>query len=198
MKAFIIRSLAVVAVGAGLVFTLRAEQPTEEQLRNRAAQNEIVKLSDHLDARDVAERAQKIVKEHRSEDISSIFRHRNSGGLGVGNLIQAGYQDGIERFINLLARKKNLSEADLEKYNVDYLRIAKVLQAMAELAPFRASENVKKDPVRSKEWAKVVAEFKSKTAEFRQAIDATDPKRVRLAALTLHHTCCECHSLTDF
>jgi hypothetical protein len=97
----------------------------------------------------------------------------------------------------MLARRRTNTEAELGQYQTEYLRVAKIFQAMAELAPHRATDRVKKSPRDLKEWVKVTGEFKHLTADFRRAVEEKDPKKVRLAAINLNSTCCECHSLAD-
>jgi hypothetical protein len=201
MTPFTARWLAVGALGLGYG-ALRADTqdtaPTPEQLKRDKAQQAILNLSQNLNAPDVSEWAKAIVKEHHSEDISSVFKLKIRGGLGIGALTEAGFpQDGIERFIMLLSRRRTTSEAEIAKYQGEYLRVAKVMQAMAELAPHRATERVRKSPQLSKEWAEVVAEFKEGGANFRKAVEEQDPKKLRLAAAKMHNTCCHCHGLAD-
>lgn len=199
MSAHVVRWLAAGCVAFGLVYTASGANnvPVPEDVKRKAAQDAVVDLSENLGARDVSERAAKVVKAHASEDISSIFRLKRAGGLGIGNATEANHQDGIERLVLDFARKKTTTEAELEKHHADYLRIAKVLQAMAELAPHRATERVRKSPELAKEWAEVAAEFRKGTANFRKAIEEKDPKKVRLAAKEMHNTCCHCHGLAD-
>jgi hypothetical protein len=184
-------SYVLAALGAGV---LLAEPP--EYQSQKKAQAAILNLSENLEAKDVADRAKKIVAEHDSADISSVFARKERGGLGIGELTQAGHRDSIEYLINILSRRKTTTEADLERYQADYLRVAKVMQAMAELAPHRGTPFVRDNPERLKEWLKTAADFKSKTAAFRAAVEDKDPKKVRITAMDLHHTCCDCHNQT--
>jgi hypothetical protein len=193
--------LAAGVVGLGLAFAaLASGQPgTPTQDSNRvAAQEAILKLAANLDAKDVAERARSIVKTHDSEDISSVFRVKSKGGLGIGKLTEVGpTADGIDRLVQKLGYRKTITEAEIEKYSADYVRAAKVLQAMAELAPYRAPEAVRKNDQRAREWFDVAREFRERTGNFRQAVDERDPKKLRLAAYKLQETCCTCHNLLE-
>jgi hypothetical protein len=198
MKPFLARTLAVAAAGSVLgLGLLRADEPNSDDIKRKAAQAAIQQLMENLDAKDVSDRAKKIVKEHESEFISSVFTMHARGGLGVGRLTEVGFQDGIERFIKLLARRKTTTENELNNYQEDYLRIAKLFQAMSQLAPHRASERTKSNHRELKEWIKVTSEFQHLATEFRRAVQEKDPKQVRLAALSLSQTCCDCHSLAD-
>jgi len=184
---------ATVALGTGLVL---ADPVPPEDGRIRA-QRAILDLAENLTAKDVADRAKKIVQEHDSCDISAFFVLSRHKGLGIGKLTELGIQDSVERLVQQLSKRKTTTEADLEKYRDDLLRVAKGLQAMAELAPHRGADFTRNDPDRAKAWANVSADFKVKTAGFRTAVEQGDPKQVRLAALALHHTCCECHAVRD-
>ena len=95
------------------------------------------------------------------------------------------------------SRRKNTTEAELEQYRDDYLRVARVMQAMAELAPYRGAPFTRGDPKRVQVWEEVSAEFRQKTAAFRRAVEDTDPKRVRTTARSLEQTCGACHVLRD-
>ena len=201
MKAITMRLLAVGAVGICLGYaTLGVGQPdtSSEDDRRAAAQGEILRLGDNVDAKDVAERAQRIVQSHDSDDISSVFMLRNQGGLGIGKLTEIeAIPDGIGRLMQRLRNRKTITEAEIDKYSTDYLRVAKVMQAMAELAPYRANERVLKSAKLSEEWREVAKEFKEGAAEFRKAVDEKDPKKLRLAASAMQNTCCHCHGLLD-
>src|SRR5262245_3926814 len=121
------RCLATLLLALGLTWCVRSNEPVPEDERD-LARKAIVDLSNNLTARDAAERAQKIVKDFDSCDISAIFARRH--GLGIGKLTEMGYSEGVEQLIAQMSRRKNLTEADLEKYRDDYLRVAKVMQAM--------------------------------------------------------------------
>ncbi len=186
---------ATLALVLGSV-ALTAPLPHRPLSPEKAAQNAILKLAEILDTTEVAALAQRIVREHDSEDISSVFKLKRVGGLGVGSIAPTENQDGIERLIRTLARKQ-LKPEELEKYHADLLRTANVMRAMSELAPYRLPEAVAKLPNRAEQWQQVSADFKSTTAEFRSAVAEKDPIKVKNAATRLDHTCCNCHSLRD-
>jgi hypothetical protein len=192
------RLLAVAVMGICLAVAGSLAVAADPPANNPAklAQADIVALSQNLNAPDVADRARKIVQTHDSCDISTIFTMKTRGGHGIGaSAEELKHRDSIEHWVIHLSRSKTMTEALLEKYQADYVRTAKVLQAMAELAPFRAPPQVEKHPTQSKEWKKVTTEFKADTAAFRAAIEEKDPKKLRFAAQKLHHSCCNCHSL---
>jgi hypothetical protein len=155
------------------------------------AVKDIVALSQNLEARDVTERAARIVKEHDSCDISTIFRP-GPRGPGIGALAKAGHRNSIEALVKDYAKKAPTAE-ELEQNQFDLMRTAKILQAMAELAPHRGP--LVTNPKNLPEWAKVSAEFKVTTREFRDAVQGKDPERVRKAAMSLEGTCNRCHNL---
>jgi hypothetical protein len=196
MHAVTVRWLAVGVVGLGLGWGVLLAEPPPNNAREQA-QAAILRLADNLEGRDVGERAKQIVQQHDSCDISSVFRLKRQGGLGIGKAAEANHPDGIERLVLDLSRRKNTTEAELEQHRDDYLRVAKVMQAMAELAPYRGAPFTRENPERVQAWEKVSAEFKQKTAAFRRAVEETDPKQVRTTALSLEQTCCACHNLRD-
>jgi hypothetical protein len=175
----------------GLAALAAAQDVTKSP--EKLAQEDIVRLGYNLDGKDVAERAQKIVKDHDSCDISSVFK-MGPRGLGIGELTKAGHRNSVERLVQDYTRKAP-PQAELEKYQPDLIRTARVLQAMAELAPYRGPlvTSEKNLP----QWAKVSAEFKVTTKGFRDAVESRDPERVRKAAIALNGTCCSCHELRD-
>lgn len=176
---------------------LLAAAPMPEGDPRIQAQKAILALADNLGAKDVAERAKKIVAEFDSCDISTIFQNRQRKGLGIGKLTELGFPDSVDHLVRQLSHRKTTTEADFENYRADYLRVAKVLQAMAELAPHRGAEFTRNDPQRVANWQRVSAEFKTRTAAFRQAIEQADPKQVRLSVAALQQTCYACHNLRN-
>jgi hypothetical protein len=190
------RWLAAGVAGLGLGWgVLLAEPPPDDPTKQTQAA--ILKLSDNLDAKDVGERARLIVQQHTSCDISSVFVPQRLGGLGIGRATEANHPDSIDRLVRDFARRKTTTEAELEQYRTDYVRVAKVMQAMAELAPYRGAPFTRGNSERAKSWEEVSAEFKQKTAAFRRAVEETDPKGVRTSARSLEQTCCACHVLRD-
>jgi hypothetical protein len=157
-----------------------------------AAQQAILYLADQIETEDVPNLAQKIVREHASENISSVFRFKRKGGLGTGILPEQ--QDGIERVL-LKWQRKGPSRAELEKYHVEALRMAALVRAMSELAPLRMAVQPLHPKVERKQLDEVVREFQSAAREFHAAVAANDPLRVNQSATRLGHTCCDCHGL---
>jgi hypothetical protein len=196
MRAVTVRWLVAGVVGLGLGWGVLLAEPPPDDPRKQA-QAAILKLSEDLEAKDVGARAKRIVDQYDSCDISSVFRRQRGGGLGIGKATGANHSDSVEALVADFARRKTTTEAELEQYRDDYVRVAKVMQAMAELAPYRGAPFTRGNPERAKAWEKVSAEFKQNTAAFRRAVEETDPKRVRTTARSLEQTCCACHVLRD-
>lgn len=184
------RILGALLLGLATATVWGSPATTESE---RKAQQAIVELSKQLGDPDVARRAKGIVTKHDSQDISSIFVPRRHGGLGTGKLAEAGFPDGIEGLLSMLSRKP-LEQETLKKHRGDLVRVVRIIQAMAELAPHRAVRFPPGDR-RIQEWQDVSARFKARAQDLRDALMAFDTNHIRLAARELHHTCCDCHSL---
>jgi hypothetical protein len=184
-------SLAVVFL-AGLS---RGDQPPSHA-EEKAAQKAIIELSENLDAPDVPERAAKIVREHASEHISSVFMNTNRGGMGVGRLAAGNrpYGDSVQRLVQTWTNRPPTA-AEFEKNQAEMLKITRAIRAMSELAPYRVPKNAK--PAVKKEWADVAAEFHESAAGLDAAVEKADPAAVKAAARKLNNTCCHCHGLLD-
>src|SRR5262249_42075718 len=169
------RALAISVVLLGLGWSILPADPPVPEDRDKQAQAAIVELSQNLGGRDVSQRAKKIVQEYKSDEISSIFTRKEGGGLGIGNLTDIVPQNSIERLIVTLSRRKTTTEAELEKYQADYVKVAKVMQAMAELAPHRANERIKKNDKLLQQWLATAADFNNKPPDFPHAIHEHTP-----------------------
>lgn len=188
-------ALTLALTGAVLVAA-----PVPPENGRTLAQKAILELSNHLDATDLKDRAKKLVREHESCDISSVFQNYNRRipELSIGTLKDLKIADRYDQLFNQLANRKNITEADLETHRADLLRVAKVMQAMAELAPYRGEDFI--DPKNEKRlaaWAQVSAEFKVKSLAFRKAVEEADPKQVRLSAVAMNQACTNCHNVRD-
>jgi hypothetical protein len=171
-------------------------QPDVTKRPHGPAVIEILKLAEQLEAKDVAARAKTLVETHDSCDISQVFTLRRGGGAGIGSAAEAGHRDSIHHLVHDWAGAKPPTQAELKAHQKDLQRTARVLQAMAELAPYRLGQfgpmmKKKLEP----EWGRVSAQFKSVTREFREAIGTMDPKETRRAVVNLQKTCAACHLL---
>ena len=196
MKSLMTYCLPLTMLFLGSAATILFAEPPPDNPRVRAVAA-ITELSEHVKDRDVAERAKKIVDEHDSCNISNFFRLKRVGGFGIGKLAKADNQNSVESLVLQLTRRKDMTEQELDEKQADYVRVAKGLQAMAALAPFRGPEFTRNVEMREKAWADVSVEFKKVTADFRRAIEERDPKKLRLEATRLNQTCNNCHVLRD-
>lgn len=186
------RMLVVVAVlFAG---ALLADTP-DPHADKRKAQAAIVNLGENLNAEDVAARAQKIVKEHASDAISSVFARKSAGGLGIGDAAKAPHLNSIDRLVRDWMAGRSTDADSLEKHHADYVKATQAIAAMAELAPYRMPDNVIRQQRDHAEWMRIAREFKIGAAELGKAVREKDAKQIRKAADILHHTCCDCHSM---
>lgn len=155
----------------------------------------ILKLADELNGPNVAEEAKKIVAKYDSCEISQVFTQRNRGGAGIGTAASLpGHRDAIHHLVHHWAAGRAPKKEELEAHQKDLVKAARVLQAMAELAPHRRAMVLPKDKYVA-EWATVSAEFKTRTREFREAIESVDADQVRKAAVNLQKSCNSCHVL---
>src|SRR5262245_36439668 len=196
MKSSAIRLMVVsmLGLGATAVVGFADLRPDDPRLKVRAA---IEDLSNHLDDKDAPGRAKKIVAEFDSCDISTFFQGKRQGGFGIGALAKNQYQDNVGYLLNQLERRKDITEKELNDSQTDYVRVAKGLQAMAQLAPYRGDPFTRGNEKKEKAWADVAKDFQKTSASFRIAIEERDPKKVRLAAGSLNQMCTACHMLRD-
>src|SRR5438046_1172056 len=109
MNAFTLRAVVLSLMGLGAGIGVLSADPPKLRPRDRAVAA-IVDLSEHLGAHDVAERAQNVVAEHDSCNLSAIFRPKKFGGLGIGQLAPAENKNSIEFLIPDLTKKNTLHE----------------------------------------------------------------------------------------
>src|SRR5262245_5264282 len=152
------RILGIVALALGLAL-VAAAQPAPKPPRPAVAA--ILKLADDLEAKDVPARARKIVEEHDSCNISRVFALGQGGGAGIGSAVKAGHKNSLESLVRNWSGNRPPTREELETHQKDLLRAARVLQTMAELAPFRLPHiGITVDEKRTEEWRKVSAQFK--------------------------------------
>jgi len=188
------RFLGSVVFALGLAF-LAAAQPAAQQKPRRAV-DAILELSDNLDRPDVSMRAKKIVDEFDSCDISTVFTKRRPGkGAGIGSAVQAGHKDSIDDLVRDWAGPRPPTRAELKAHRKDLLRVARILQTMAELAPYRMPSFVPQVKQKGEEWRKVTTEFKEVTRALRDTIEKRDPVEVRKTTIRLQQTCTACHKV---
>jgi hypothetical protein len=191
------RFVTIVALGLGAALAAAAQSgapggnlsPTVTAVRN---------LADTLERPDVSLRAKKIVEEYDGCEISQVFtlRRPRRGGLGIGSAVKAGHKDSIDELVRDWSGPRPPTKDELETHQKDLLQVARVLQAMAELAPFRAQIYVPRNNEQmAASWRQVSVEFKVVTRALRDAIAKTDPVETRSVAVRLQRTCSACHKL---
>jgi hypothetical protein len=155
-------------------------------------------LADSLDRPDVALQAKKIV-ELDGCGVSRVFtlrRPQRGGGVGIGSAVRAGHRDSIDDLVRDWSGPKPPTKAELQAHQKDLLQVTRVLQAMAELAPFRSDIYLPRDNKEmAEEWRRVSAEFKTLTRALRDAVETTEPAQTRQVAVRLQRTCNTCHKL---
>jgi hypothetical protein len=127
-------AILVLGLGVGLFASAQPEAPTEE---TRPAVTAILKLAANLDRGDTSREARKIVAVHDSCDLSSVFSMKRRGGVGIGSAVKAGHKDSIEHLVRNWSGAQPPTREEVETHRQDLLQVAQVLQAMAELAPYR-------------------------------------------------------------
>jgi hypothetical protein len=190
-------AILVLGLGLGLFASAQPDTPTEE---TRPAMAAILKLAANLDRGDISLQARKIVAEHDGCEISSVFSMKRRGGVGIGSAIKAGHKDSIEHLVRNWSGAQPPTKEEVQTHRQDLLRVAQVLQAMAELAPYRMPQYPPNHQGKEKlveEWRKVTGEFKASSRELRDAIQQSEPTEVRKAAVHLQRTCHSCHKLVD-
>src|SRR4051794_32557386 len=127
MSQITIRRLSLAALVVG-IYSVGAAPLPDQMDAKKAAQAAILELSNTLDQKDVIERARKIVREHESESISSVFDRVERGGLGLGIYGKtAKHVNSIQAMINILSRQQPPTEKLLNDNYADFLRSAKMI-----------------------------------------------------------------------
>src|SRR5262245_36816928 len=160
MRSLFLPFLGLLTLVAGMC----AAEPAVQDRPQRAAVKAILQLADNLDVGDVAKRAQALVAAHDSCEISSVFRPRKYGGAGIGSAAATPAVNSIDHLVQRWSGTSPPTREELEKHQADLARTARVLRAMAELAPFRTPGFKKGDP-RIEEWQQVARDFKAVTRE---------------------------------
>jgi hypothetical protein len=185
------------ALGLGVALAAGAQSgaPAQNLSPTVAA---VQKLADSVDRADVALQAKKIV-EADGCGVSRVFtlrRPQRGGGVGIGSAVRAGHKDSIDDLVRDWSGPKPPTKEELQAHQKDLLQVARVLQAMAELAPFRSDIYLPRDNEKmAEDWRQVSAEFKTLTRALRDAIEKTEPAEARQVSVRLQRTCKSCHKL---
>jgi hypothetical protein len=187
--------IVVCALGVALAAAAHEEAPRRAVSPTVAA---VLALADTLDKGDVPQRAKRIVEELDPCQTSRVFARTrpNRGGAGIGTAVQAGHGDSIEELVRDWSGHRPPTKEELTMHHRDLLRVAHVVQAMAELAPFRRSIYVpENDKAMNERWTEVCAQFKAVGRAMGDAIDRGEPAETRKVAIRLQQTCNACHEI---
>ncbi len=180
---------------AGLLLALglwAAAAPTgqgaddDEKEAIKEAQKAVLKLMDTMakggNTKAEAEAIQKKFSELKP--VMYIFKPRKNGGLGIGT---PGQGDGIELKIIALS-KRAPAPAAVAKDTADYVKMAEVCKAVAEVADLYPP---KKDAAT---WKQYNQDMRKGADELIAAAKNGDPKKIKTAATNLNSSCTDCHS----
>lgn len=193
------RNHVLAALAIGLVLALvGGAQPTAPPSGLSPTVAAVQSLADSLDQGDVARRARKIVEELNPCEVSRVFslRRPRRGGVGIGSAVKAGHRDSIEDLILDWSGRKPPTRDELQEHKKDLLRVARVLQSMAELAPYRRETYMppNNDKMHAN-WQQLCAQFKTVSRDLHEAIDKGEEAQTRQVAVRLQLTCSYCHQL---
>jgi cytochrome c556 len=127
-----------------------------------------------------------------------VFKPREKdgmGGFGVGKEPGTYTPDGIEGIIITYSnpRRKPMSKDDLKKAEADFIRLAEISQAMAELTyQYVPKKNAPGKPI--KLWTTLTDQMKEGAADLRKAVKDNDPDKTKAAFGKLYSSCTECHA----
>jgi cytochrome c556 len=184
--AMLVGLLLALGIWAAAASTGQGADDDDDKAAAKAAQADIVKLMDIMDkGGDPAKGADAIKKKFPELKPSMyIFKPRDKGGLGVGPVAKG---DGIELKIMALS-KKAPSAADAARMVDDFIKIAKVSRAMAEVTERYPPKQGARD------WQKYTQEMRKGADELIAAAKKGDPAAIKKAATTLNASCTDCHS----
>lgn len=191
------RALGILLLGTVAALTATAQPGTPERTL-RPTPAAVLKLSNCLDRADVAVEAKRMVDELDACEMSQVFtlKRQRRGGLGIGSAVKAGHKDSIEELVQDWAGPKPPTREELQTHQKDLLQAVRVMQAMAELAPYRSHIYLPRNNEKmAEEWRQVSAEFKTTSRALHDAIEKADPARTRQVAVQLQRTCYACHKL---
>jgi hypothetical protein len=148
-----------------------------------AAQKDIVDLAQTL--RDgktqlVAEKVTAIKARHTLDNLMTVFKIREKGGLG------------FEMKVIALQRSERGPSAVLKKESADLIKLAHVTSAMAAITRAYPPGGGKAGD--KKRWNGALDEQKKASDELIKAVNANDSKSVSRAARRLLNACTVCHS----
>ena len=146
---------------------------------------------------DVPKEAAALAKHHKIEATMKLFKPKSRGGIGIGELVNAGHKDSIELLIRDYTIKPP-KKGEVALYADDLIKVGRISLAIAEMTPHyipltpSSAEGRRRIVTR---WKKSSGEMKKASADLIEAANAKDEKAVAIAAKNLHNSCAECHSL---
>jgi hypothetical protein len=192
-------AFAALALVAGLLLTSPARGVPGDDVDPKAvaaAQKAVLELAGKLGDKEMGEKAKKLATDHDIKlTMRGAFKPRSQGGVGVGaGAPPFGMKDGIElAIIDMAVKKDNPGKSVLEKNNADLIKLAEIVQTMAEINHFyKPKPAPKKNP---KDWERFNDDMKAASKDLLEAIKARDQKRVTDAARKLNTSCTECHGV---
>jgi hypothetical protein len=192
------RPLGIMALVLGLALAASAQpgqptQPAAPKKKLRPAVAAVVELADKLDRVDVPPLAAKLVKEHDACDFSLVF---SRWGAGIGSAVHAGHQDAIVALVKDWCGPRPPTRKELQDHRADLMRVARVMQVMAEVAPHRLEFYVsEKDTENAKEWRQRALEFGNAARDLEKAIAKTNAAATLKMALRVQDACRGCHKV---
>jgi hypothetical protein len=128
-----------------------------------------------------------------------VFAKRDAdgkGGFGVGPKLGAGDKDGIELLIDFKGHptRNKITAEDLKEYGADFIRVANISLALAEIThQYKPTKKEKdKDPA---DWVMQSDAMKKSAKDLKAAVKENNPEKVKQAFVALKSSCTNCHSI---
>jgi cytochrome c556 len=178
----------LLALGVWAAPTGKGADDEEDKEAIKAAQKDVLKLMDTMGNGGNGKADAAAIRKKFAELKPSmyIFKPRKNGGLGIGPPMQG---DGIELKIGFLANpKKPLAKADAARQMDDFILMANVSKAIAEIADLYPPKKDKED------WKQYDQDMRKGADKLIAAAKTGDPKEIKKAAIDLNASCTNCHS----
>jgi cytochrome c556 len=123
----------------------------------------------------------------------AAYKPQAKGGLGANPKPDSSTGMGIERKLDLISQK-GLPQTQVTRESADLIRMAHVVQAIAEIAEMNTPKmDEPKKPVA--DWKKFNKEQKEAAQDLIDAVKANNAGQVRTAATRLYGSCTSCHGV---
>jgi len=153
-----------------------------------AAGKSVLQLLDKMDGQDFDKQDNKL-----EYAMKGAFRPKSKGGVGIGELKNAGHKDSIELLIMDYA-KKAPTNMEVMKYNADMVKAAQITKILAYASPHWAPmKDVGKQTKAA--WNGFSDDMKKGADAFLDAAKAKDDKAVGVAVKKLNKSCVDCHAI---